>query len=333
MKTESECKFIAPPPSIRKGEMMNNILQQLKQKLDSGQRIRLTILAPAGRNERALADFLNSRFLGKIIDLYYDYKVIRVPMSSREKLIQFARKGLWNTDILAIIRGGGNGIDIFSDPEVVYYFGKMRLENNIPVCIGIGHKQDEVQLEGVVDATVATPTELSLFFKDFALMNWQTFMDNWQGCINPPALIKNNVKFWNTYGSARYTSSDNNNSYNDNTTYNNATYNNTAYVTTSSKCSNKAIGIFKACAICVCVVICILLGINLDSFANLLGMFFTFFIMVVLVVDDGSFIKSVKSSLGNFVNRYQDKNENYSWIHDDWVDKSTIDISGKYFFH
>ena len=56
MKTESECKFIAPPPSIRKGEMMNTILQQLKQKLDSGQRIRLTILAPAGRNERALAD-------------------------------------------------------------------------------------------------------------------------------------------------------------------------------------------------------------------------------------------------------------------------------------
>lgn len=74
-------------------------------------------------------------------------------------LAQLDKEGF---DSIAIIRGGGSGIDFFDKAEVLEGIINM----NTPVISAVGHKTEKFFLKEVADKVIDTPTALGGFFRD-----------------------------------------------------------------------------------------------------------------------------------------------------------------------
>ena len=67
-------------------------------------------------------------------------------------------------DCIAIVRGGGSGLDNFNNPDIL----DSVIEMKTAVISAIGHKTDKFFLKDIVDKVVDTPTALGFFFKETA---------------------------------------------------------------------------------------------------------------------------------------------------------------------
>lgn len=92
-----------------------------------------------------------------------DFHEHRTPFSkSRElasKLQQLDSEGY---DVLAIIRGGGSGIEALDDLEVLSTISKLKT----PVIGAIGHVEEKLFIKQMLDKVVSTPTGLGHYFSD-----------------------------------------------------------------------------------------------------------------------------------------------------------------------
>jgi len=77
-------------------------------------------------------------------------------MDSEKGLVQAFKRVDKTFDFVAVIRGGGIGIELFDS----YNIAKAFVESPIPVLCAIGHKADTPFAEQVADMAFSTPTEL-----------------------------------------------------------------------------------------------------------------------------------------------------------------------------
>jgi len=78
-----------------------------------------------------------------------------------ETLLLMDRKGY---DLIALVRGGGSGLEIFDSPELA----GTAVSLNTPFVTALGHAQDLHLLDKVADKHFITPTELGRFLHEVA---------------------------------------------------------------------------------------------------------------------------------------------------------------------
>lgn len=67
-------------------------------------------------------------------------------------------------DAVALIRGGGSGLEVFSDPALILGLQAYPL----PLITAIGHEKDRPLVQGLADLAFATPTALGHFLRELA---------------------------------------------------------------------------------------------------------------------------------------------------------------------
>lgn len=67
-----------------------------------------------------------------------------------------------NYQAIALVRGGGSGLEVFNDNSLLSYLISMRT----PVISAIGHAEEKHNLKLVADLVIDTPTALGKFFSD-----------------------------------------------------------------------------------------------------------------------------------------------------------------------
>lgn len=92
-----------------------------------------------------------------------DFKDYRVSFA---QVVQFNNKikemdGL-HFDAIALLRGGGSGLDFFDDPNIL----EVIIGLKTPIISAIGHRNEKFYLKDVADKVVDTPTALGIFFRD-----------------------------------------------------------------------------------------------------------------------------------------------------------------------
>lgn len=66
-------------------------------------------------------------------------------------------------DVLAIVRGGGSGInEVFNTPELI----KALIHLNTPLICGVGHPEEKPFIGKIADKDLGTPSLLGVYFKD-----------------------------------------------------------------------------------------------------------------------------------------------------------------------
>jgi hypothetical protein len=132
-------------------------IKDIKNKLEKGKKPTMAILYPAGRNQKALEDFKNPRFFGSVMD-YFDLAYGARPMLDKKEIIKFANHEIVRkADVLAIIRCGGEGLEVFNDKEVVRAFARLRQECGTVICVGIGHSADRPDIYEIANIGATTP--------------------------------------------------------------------------------------------------------------------------------------------------------------------------------
>jgi exodeoxyribonuclease VII large subunit len=85
-----------------------------------------------------------------------------VNLSSQQSIIENLQVYSQKSDIIAIARGGGSGLEIFDKPEVI----EAALTLEVPLITAIGHEQDVTLLQKVADKAFITPTALGQYLSD-----------------------------------------------------------------------------------------------------------------------------------------------------------------------
>lgn len=93
---------------------------------------------------------------------YYIIKHHNCNLSSQTEIRQFIDSyDFENTDLLIILRGGGNGLEVFNEIELC----KKMIELPVPFITGIGHHEDVTLLQRVSDRSFSTPTSVGIFLQ------------------------------------------------------------------------------------------------------------------------------------------------------------------------
>jgi ElaB/YqjD/DUF883 family membrane-anchored ribosome-binding protein len=98
---------------------------------------------------------------GNTLD-YYRIDERRVNLSRKGEIIA-ALKGIQidSYDAVAIVRGGGSGLEMFDDPEI----GEAILGMRVPFISAIGHATDTTLAQQLADKHFTTPTAFGIFLK------------------------------------------------------------------------------------------------------------------------------------------------------------------------
>lgn len=93
------------------------------------------------------------------------YKLVieRINLSSQTEIRELLA-ATSDCDLLAVVRGGGSGLNLFDDPELCRHI----IGLNTPFVTAIGHQSDKTLLEKVADKSFATPSAFGAFLKDLA---------------------------------------------------------------------------------------------------------------------------------------------------------------------
>jgi hypothetical protein len=99
---------------------------------------------------------------------WQNYEITKVPinLSSKEEITGTLRRlddsGAY--DVIVIFRGGGAGLEIFSDNDIARAVVQMKT----PIVTGIGHADDKPFIEDVADQSCITPTALGHYLRETA---------------------------------------------------------------------------------------------------------------------------------------------------------------------
>lgn len=92
-----------------------------------------------------------------------DFHEHRTPFSkSRELVSKLQQLDSEGYDVLAIVRGGGSGIEALDDLEVLSTISKLKT----PVIGAIGNVEEKLFIKQMLDKVVSTPTGLGHYFSD-----------------------------------------------------------------------------------------------------------------------------------------------------------------------
>lgn len=132
--------------------------QAIKQKLYQGKQPCIALVC--GKTSIVLED-VTSALKGSRTS--YDLVERRVNLSSKEAIIDsFVHHNNKKFDAIAIIRGGGPGLEIFDDVQIAE--SSLKLE---PMLVtAIGHAKDVTLLERIADKKFTTPTALGTYLKE-----------------------------------------------------------------------------------------------------------------------------------------------------------------------
>ncbi|KAL7580332.1 hypothetical protein ACA910_004364 [Epithemia clementina (nom. ined.)] len=75
-------------------------------------------------------------------------------------------------DLIAIVRGGGDGLGVFNDPSLC----EAALDCKVPIITALGHATDQSLLDDMADSNFTTPTKVGAWLKEL-VVNTQREMD------------------------------------------------------------------------------------------------------------------------------------------------------------
>ncbi len=132
----------------------------IKQKLYAGERPRIAMLC--GATSIVLEDVTSAL---KEASAYYELAEHRTNLSDAEKIIaMLARLNSERHEAVAVVRGGGPGLEIFDDVVIA----KAALELEPVLVTAIGHAQDVTLLQQIADKKFTTPTALGTYLWEMA---------------------------------------------------------------------------------------------------------------------------------------------------------------------
>ncbi|VAW85099.1 hypothetical protein MNBD_GAMMA18-1175, partial [hydrothermal vent metagenome] len=147
-----------------------NLDRMIEQKLSQGKKPQIALIC--GKTSMVLQDVFSA-----LNDAKPNYKLVehRVNLSSKKGIINaFAQLNKEPLDGIAIIRGGGPGLEIFDDVEIAEASLKLK-----PVLItAIGHAQDDTLLQQIADKKFATPTALGNYLREMVEGGGETAVSN-----------------------------------------------------------------------------------------------------------------------------------------------------------
>jgi exodeoxyribonuclease VII large subunit len=93
---------------------------------------------------------------------YYKIHFLKINLSSEREIIEHLNVYSKKCDLLALARGGGDGLEVFNKPEII----ETALTLQTPLITAIGHEQDVTLLQKVADKAFITPTALGQYLND-----------------------------------------------------------------------------------------------------------------------------------------------------------------------
>jgi exodeoxyribonuclease VII large subunit len=129
----------------------------IRSKISNGEPITINILF--GKN--AIIDSDIKHQLKEAIG-YYKMHFLKINLGSEKEIIENLIHYSNKCEILAIARGGGDGLEVFNKPEVI----ETALSLQTPLLTAIGHEQDITLLQKVADKGFITPTALGQYLND-----------------------------------------------------------------------------------------------------------------------------------------------------------------------
>jgi exodeoxyribonuclease VII large subunit len=119
----------------------------------------ITVIVLFGKN--AIVDTDIKHQLKEAIG-YYKFHFIKINLSSVREIIESLDAYSKKCDVIAIARGGGDGLEVFNKPEIV----ETALSLQTPLITAIGHEQDVTLLQKVADKAFITPTAFGQYLND-----------------------------------------------------------------------------------------------------------------------------------------------------------------------
>ena len=141
----------------RKG--FRNVDDIIAKTIASGHKLRLLAICPL--SSVAKGDFVKG--LGDAIQ-HVDLKEINVNFSNPTAVSRCIEQADYSGsyDLIALLRGGGSGIESIDDPIV----GEAIARLNTPILYGMGHEDDRLLIRSIVDKDVPTPKAAGSYIRE-----------------------------------------------------------------------------------------------------------------------------------------------------------------------
>ena len=132
----------------------------LLQLFHSGKRPRIYILY--GNNGIVDSDVVSAlRGAGKA----YLLRDARISFANEDMIMTELKKMEGHSDIIAVVRGGGSGLEVFNSIRLA----NAVLDMKVPVIAAIGHDQDDTLVKRMADKAFSTPTAFGNYLREMAL--------------------------------------------------------------------------------------------------------------------------------------------------------------------
>ncbi len=132
-----------------------NVSQVLRNRLYADQKPRLVLII--GIQGIVDADVLVA--VGEAAS-YYELIFKRLSLTDPIQLASALQNV--NGDVIAVVRGGGSGLEVFDEPDIL----EAALKLKVPFIVALGHVQDIPLLEQIADQVLTTPTALGTYLKN-----------------------------------------------------------------------------------------------------------------------------------------------------------------------
>jgi len=94
------------------------------------------------------------------------YRPSTLAKAYKQALARDLREAEYYSDIIAIVRGGGSGLEVFDDVELA----NAVLDASVPVIAAIGHDKDNPLVKEIADKALSTPTAFGNYLREMALV-------------------------------------------------------------------------------------------------------------------------------------------------------------------
>ncbi|WP_420631949.1 exodeoxyribonuclease VII large subunit [Candidatus Leptofilum sp.] len=138
----------------------SDLESKLRKILSEGQRPHIVLIS--GKTSIVLLDLYAAL---KQARSSYQFSEQRINLLDKQAIIHALLAADEKFDLIAIIRGGGPGLQIFDDVEIA----EAALQLKSDLATAVGHAQDETLLEQIADQQFTTPTAFGTFLRETAV--------------------------------------------------------------------------------------------------------------------------------------------------------------------